>query len=160
MENEKANLKLPFKFPQSHHCSAGVVHCEDFRFWHQLHEFLKTKYDLDFFDLVSLAGGGGAVVACNLDNPEDITTKSINVPFALHGADTLIVFNHRDCGAFGGSAKFNQNHDQEQAFHFDQLRQAKTKLSQKYPDKTIITVYADIIYLDDEKADIEFIVLE
>ncbi|MFH0951497.1 MAG: carbonic anhydrase [bacterium] len=137
-------MQVKFNFTNQHHCQAGVMHCEDFRFWQAIGLYLRGELHLDNYDLISLAGGGKNILNCDLNNPEDIVTKSINVSFDLHQADTLVIINHRDCGAYGGSQVFNHDRDKERDFHLDQLSQARVKLIDRYPDKKIIVVYVDL----------------
>jgi len=141
-------MQVKFNFTNQHHCPAGVVHCEDFRFWQAIGLYLRGELQLDHYDLISLAGGGKNILSCDLNNAEDIVTKSINVSFDLHQANTLVIINHRDCGAYGGSQVFNHDRNKEMDFHLDQLSQAKAKLIARYPDKKIIAVYVN---LNDEK---------
>jgi hypothetical protein len=64
--------------------------------------------------------------------------------------------NHSDCGAYGGSSKFNGDSEAEQKFHEEELQKARSIISEKYPDKEVILVYAKLV---DDGENIEFLVL-
>lgn len=55
-----------------------------------------------------------------------------------------MIINHEDCGAYGGSAKFNGDQKAEKEFHFNELRKAKEKILKKYPERAVILAYAKI----------------
>jgi len=74
----------------------------------------------------------------------------------LHHVRKIVIINHQDCGAYGGSAKFNGNAEAEQKFHEEELRKAKSIILEKYPDKEVVLVYAK---LADEGENIEFIII-
>ena len=52
--------------------------------------------------------------------------------------------------------KFNGDAEAEQKFHEEELRKAKNIISEKYPDKEVILVYAKLV---DEGENMEFIIL-
>ena len=141
-------MKLPFKYKDIHSCEAVVLSCIDFRFWKETAEFAEKELGIKSFDFPSLPGG---VKAINENN--DLAMSCISVPCDLHHAQKIILVNHEDCGAYGGSAKFATRED-EQKFHEEELRKAKTKIAEKYPDKEIILIYARLV---DEKENVEFV---
>lgn len=152
-------MKLPFKFKDIHSCEAVVLCCIDFRFWRETVEFVGKSptaggLDIKSFDFPSLPGAAKAI---NESNGEDLAMSCISVPCDLHHAKKIVIINHQDCGAYGGSAKFNGDSVAEQNFHEEELKKAKAKISQKYPDKEYILVYAR---LADDKENIEFVTVE
>ena len=140
MENN-SNNKVKFNYTGIHHCNAGVVCCEDFRFHPIFENFVENYLKLTAYDMISVAGGAKAINKAK--NGEDIALKSIDVTFNLHQADKLVIINHRDCGAYGGSEKF-ATREAEQKFHFAELRKAKEKILTNYPEKIIILLYVDL----------------
>ncbi|MFH1611339.1 MAG: hypothetical protein ABIA83_01930, partial [Patescibacteria group bacterium] len=62
----------------------------------------------------------------------------------LHSISTLMLMNHTDCGAYGGSDKF-ETKEEEKEFHIGELRKAKEKLSKKYPELEIIMLLGDTV---------------
>lgn len=147
-------MKYPFKFKDVHNCEAVVLSCIDFRFWKETAEFVEKELNIKSFDFPSLPGGAKAINDC-MDFDKDLAIQCVNVPCYLHHAKKIIIINHQDCGAYGGSSKF-QNDEEEQKFHEEELKKAKNNLIQKYPDKEYILIYAK---LADNKENIEFVTI-
>jgi len=148
-------MKIPFKYKNIHNCEAVVLSCIDFRFWKETVEFIENELNIKNFDFPSLPGGAKAINECT--NEGNLPFSCIGVPINLHHAKKVIVMNHQDCGAYGGSAKFNDDGKAEQEFHKKELEKAKDKLLAKYPGKEVILTYAK---LDDNKENIEFIIFD
>lgn len=147
-------MKMPFKFKEIHHCEAVVLSCIDFRFWKETIEFVENELQIKSFDFPSLPGSAKAI---NESEDEKFVFGCISVPAELHHAEKIVIINHQDCGAYGGSAKFNGDDKAEQEFHEKELKKAKEKILAKYSDKEIILIYAK---LADNKENIEFVVVD
>lgn len=144
-------MKIKFNYKDIHHCDAVVLTCIDFRFWRETLEFVESKLGLKTFDFPSLPGSAKAINECLGEG--DLAFKCISVPCELHHAKKIVIVNHEDCGAYGGSGKFEMPED-EQKFHEEELQKAKAKLIDKYPEKEYILVYAK---LSDDKENVEFL---
>lgn len=147
-------MKLPFKFKNIHSCEAVVLTCVDFRFWRQTLEFVEKELSIKSFNFPSLPGAAKAINECVSD--EDIAMQCVSVPYGLHHAKKLVIVNHQDCGAYGGSKVFNGNKIEEQKFQEAELKKAKTKILGKYPELEVMLVYAK---LADEGESVEFVKL-
>lgn len=144
----------PFRFKDVHACEAAVLTCIDFRFWKETVEFVELELGIRNFDFPSLPGSAKAI---NESNGEDLAMSCISVPVNLHHAQKIVIINHQDCGAYGGSEKFSGSDEEEQKFHEEELKKAKEKILAKYPDKEIILIYVKLI---DEKDSVEFLVVK
>jgi len=144
-------MKLPFKYNEVHSCEAVVLSCIDFRFWKETVEFAEKELGIKNFDFPSLPGAAKAI---NESDGNDLAMSCISVPCDLHHAQKIVIINHEDCGAYGGSAKFNGDSKAEQKFQESELKKAKAKIAEKYPDKVYVLVYAK---LADNKENIEFV---
>jgi carbonic anhydrase len=144
-------MKIPFKFKDVHNCEAVVLTCIDFRFWRETLEFVEKELNLSTFDFPSLPGSAKAVNECAGD--EELAMQCIGVPCNLHHAKKIVIVNHEDCGAYGGSKKF-ETRGEEQAFHESELKKAKERILKNFPDKEVILIYAK---LDEEKENVEFL---
>ena len=144
-------MKLPFKFKNIHQCEAVVLCCIDFRFWRETLEYIEKELSIKSFDFPSLPGAAKAINEC-ADN--DIAMQCVSVPCDLHQAKKLVIVNHQDCGAYGGSKVFNGDDTAEQKFHEAELKKAKAKILVKYPDLQVVLVYAK---LADAEESIEFV---
>jgi carbonic anhydrase len=144
---------MNFKFKNIHSCEAVVLSCIDFRFWKETVEFVENELGIKSFDFPSLPGAAKAV---NESMEGDVSAQCISVPIELHHAQKIVIINHEDCGAYGGSGKFGEDRNEEQNFHAEELRKAKEKLLLKYPEKEIVLIYAK---LSDERDNIEFVLV-
>jgi len=145
-------MKTKFNYKDIHSCEAVVLTCIDFRFWRETVEFIEKELGIRSFDFPSLPGAAKAINECLADS--DLAMQCIGVPCDLHHAKKIVIVNHEDCGAYGGSAIFNGDGDSEQAFHEGELKKAKEKIFAKFPDKEYILIYAK---LADDKENIEFL---
>jgi carbonic anhydrase len=136
-------MKTPFKFKDVHNCEAVVLCCIDFRFWRETLEFVEQELEIKTFDFPSLPGAAKAINECLEDS--DLAMQCIGVPCNLHHAQKIVIVNHQDCGAYGGSAKFSGDAEAEQKFHEGELQKAKAKILEKYPDKEVILIYAKLV---------------
>ena len=113
-----------------------VLLCIDYRFWPQALPLLEKKYG--DFDLIEIAGSSK-----NLTSPlekEDKTAllENIGISIKLHNPHKIILTNHLDCGAYGGSKMF-KSEDEEIAFHKKELIAAKEVVSKKFPELVVKT---------------------
>lgn len=145
-------MKTNFKFNNIHSCEAVVLTCIDFRFWKETIEFVEDKLGIKLYDFPSLPGSAKAI-----NESSDLAMSCISVPCDLHHVGKIVIINHQDCGAYGGSAKFNGDSVAEQKFHEGELQKAKAKILEKYPEKEVILAYAKLV---DDGGSIEFIVLD
>lgn len=102
---------------------ALVLTCIDFRFQDKLKDALQ-KLKIKKYDLLALAGG-----AKNLASPTRIVYQktvldNIKLAVDLHKIKTMILINHIDCGAYGGS-KSHKNLREEIVFHKSELKKAE-----------------------------------
>lgn len=144
-------MKTLFKFKNVHSCEAVILSCIDFRFWKETVEFVSQELGIKNFDFPSLPGSAKAI---NEGKKNDLAFSCISVPVELHHAQKIVIINHEDCGAYGGSAKFNGDEKSEQEFHEQELKKAKEKILEKYSDREIILIYAKLV---DNKENVEFI---
>ena len=66
----------------------------------------------------------------------------------------IVIVNHADCGAYGGSKEFKGDDEAEQKFHEGELQKAKEKILKYYPGKEVILAYAKLV---DGGENIEFL---
>jgi len=134
-------MKLPFKFKNIHSCDAVVLTCIDFRFWRETLEYIEKELNIKSFDFPSLPGAAKALNQCA---ENDIAMQCVSVPCDLHHVKKLVIVNHQDCGAYGGSKIFNGDEAAEENFHKQELEKAKAKVLTKYPGLEVILVYVKL----------------
>ena len=136
-------MKLPFQYKNTHSCEAVVLACIDFRFWRETMKFVEKELGIKTYDFPKLPGAAKAINDCQ--GEADVPMACVGVPCDLHHAARIVIVNHQDCGAYGGSKQFNGDDDAEQKFHEQQLRKAKEKVLAQYPGKEIILAYAKLV---------------
>ena len=111
---------------------ALVLTCIDFRFQEKLKDAL-VKLKIKKYDLLALAGG-----AKNLANPTKVIYQktvldNIKLAADLHKIKTVILTNHIDCGAYGGSGKHKSSRE-EIVFHKCELKKAEELIKKIFPN--------------------------
>ncbi len=103
-------------------------------------EFAEKELSLKDFDFPSVPGAAKAI-----NEGDELALGCVKVPCDLHHVKKIVIVNHADCGAYGGSTKFNGDAEAEQKFHEEELNKAKSIILEKYPDKEVISVYAKLV---------------
>ncbi len=141
---------VPFKYKGKHHCRVVVLLCQDFRFSLTIiNKFLQEHLGLTEFDLIGAAGG-----AKTINDQEKLINFSLQVADNLHQVERIIIFNHADCGAYGGLKSFNGDKAAEAAHHHQELLKAKSRLSKQFP-KQIVEAF--FLKLNQDDSQLEFI---
>lgn len=128
----------------SHQCEAALITCEDFRL-HQrkdgrnyVAEFI-TSLNCDC-DLITRGGAVQDLIRFKENDLCPSVLRDVAVSAKLHQASTIYLLNHEDCGAYGD---FNfSSRDEELQQHLTDLRQAKEKLLERFPEKEIKLYFA------------------
>ncbi len=141
-----------FRYKGIHKSEAVVVACIDFRFWQETADFVKKELGVQFFDLSTLPGAAKAINESKSN--EEVAIQCVKIPCELHHSQKIIIINHEDCGAYGGSEKFKGDQEAEMQFHIKELKKAQSILSQKFPQTEIILAYAKLI---NDQENIDFI---
>jgi carbonic anhydrase len=119
-------------------CDTLVLTCVDFRFCRKAIELVSWAGCRDL-DLLTFPGAAKAVVE---ENTRDAILQAIETIKRVHNTKRIILIDHVDCAACGGSAGFGSV-TEEKAYHVDRLREAAAVLSEKHPSIEIIPAYMD-----------------
>lgn len=117
---------------------AIVLFCIDFRFHQKLREALKKK-KINSYDLICLAGGAKNLASPSKKIYRQIVLDNIKLAQKLHKIKTVVLCNHLDCGAYGGSDKF-KGLKEEMEFHKMELKKAQKAVKKLFPTLKIQTV--------------------
>ncbi|MCX6810500.1 MAG: hypothetical protein NTY30_02035 [Candidatus Berkelbacteria bacterium] len=111
-----------------------VLSCIDYRFWPDALPLLEQKFGE--FDLIELAGGSKNLSSPIIEADRTAVLDSIRVSVELHEAKQIILTNHIDCGAYGGSSKF-KTFNEEVDFQRLELEKASSVVAESFPSLAI-----------------------
>lgn len=110
-----------------------VVNCMDFRFRPLISEWIDQELG-GKADQIAMAGATKAIVD---ETSRQAALSYIGIAMQLHNAKTLHIIDHIDCGAYGGSAKFDDK-GEEISFHRDQLAAATKIVQEAHPQLKVV----------------------
>ncbi|MDP3994115.1 MAG: carbonic anhydrase [Candidatus Doudnabacteria bacterium] len=131
-----------------HTCQALIIHCIDFRFGKAIKKYLEDQGLLGDIDIISVAGGVKNIVGPNEPSDAEFLMKQIETSKTLHDIKQVILMNHTDCGAYGGRKAFNSN-GEEREKHFSDLKDAETRILEKFPELEVKKVLAILTHEND-----------
>ncbi len=123
-----------------HKCTASLICCIDFRFWKATVNFVQNTLGIYDFDLITHAGAAKVLVEKKTDII-NILEKQIRLAERLHKVSMIIIVNHQDCGAYGGSGKFKNEKD-EFAHHSQHVRKGIELLKKKHKEIKFVGLFA------------------
>jgi len=119
-----------------HNVQACILGCQDPRFQQARGTFLKEQYRLGYGDYDPLiAPGAGKWI---LDGNGEVLLFGVEVAVGLHSGETVYVFHHTDCGAYGGHKNFDSI-EAEVSFQKEQLQEVKDKILNYLEEKNQAT---------------------
>ncbi len=118
----------------SNQAQAIALTCIDFRFRKALQEFFENELNLYAVD--HKADGGGVKMLLNEGPVRDWIFANFEIAFNKHNVNRIILINHQDCGAYGGSEAFEGLEDEMNKQEI-QLRHGVSVVQSKYPDKQV-----------------------
>lgn len=121
---------------------AFVVRCFDNRFSDAVDTFL-TKDGYNEVDLSSVAGGGKILASPEQEVDRRYCLRELQKSISLHHAHKVLVFTHKDCGAYGGSGRFSKDVLAEFEFHKREHGKARRVLHERFADIEVETYYVD-----------------
>lgn len=125
---------------ETHSCEAVVLHCIDFRFTDDLDKHLIGRFP-GGYDLISLAGACKGLLSD--DDHRKILLEQFQISNRLHHPKTIVLIQHEDCGAYGGSKNF-EGAASEQEFQKGELEKAGELLAQSFPGIAIERHFAKL----------------
>jgi carbonic anhydrase len=111
-----------------------VITRMDYRYHETIKDLLDTKHgvDIDQVDQLSIGGSSKGVTNGSLNG-------SIKIAYEKHGARNAYLFDHTDCGGFGGLETFNNDEQKEAGAHFEEQDRATRALKELFPDLVVVT---------------------
>ena len=127
----------------SHYCKALIIHCIDFRFGKAIKKYLEDENLLGDVDIVSVAGAVKNLVDPKEQGDVEFMTRQVEISSRLHQISQVILMNHTDCGAYGGSEAF-ENKNAEYEKHTNDIQKAKEIIIAKFPNLEVKKILAHI----------------
>lgn len=140
---DQTNYQNRFK-NKGHDCKNLVIRCMDFRFSPYTRELLTNAFadEGDIFEYDSPGVGGGGSKSIIDDSSRSVVVGALDIALSKHHVCRVVIVDHVDCGAYGGSQRFDSL-EEEERFHRDQLLKARDILKEKYPEVEIVLFYQD-----------------
>jgi hypothetical protein len=145
MEEAWAMRQISYVNPSRYQgsCPNILLRCLDPRFHAALDgvlpQWLLEMSGSGAFACMALPGGAKAIL-----DPESrpVVFRALDLAIATLKADRLIIANHRDCLACGGSTQ-HATPQEEAEFHAVQLQQAREAMLEVYPRLQVVLVFQD-----------------
>lgn len=112
-----------------HQWKVLAVSCIDGRFIKKIIDWIADKTD-DVFDFNTEVGDSKAIIESKEDR--GVLFEVINTSIKLHKIKEVWLFDHVDCGAYGGSRAF-KSEKTEKAFHKQKLDRTEKIIIKKFP---------------------------
>lgn len=111
-----------------------VITCMDFRFQKSVKRILaeNNQIDIDEVDRLSIGGPSKAIA-------EGVFTTSLQIALEKHGAKNVYIFDHLDCGGFGGLEAFDGSPEKEVQAHFEAFDRAHEVLGKVLPEMVVVS---------------------
>lgn len=122
---------------------ALLLSCMDFRLMDEIEHYMSEKRGLrDKYDHIVLAGAALGAVTDQFPAWNKTFWEHLDVAIKLHDIHTVIVMDHRDCGAYkvilGEEAV--KTEDSETAAHTEQLHKLKAMILERHPKLKVETL--------------------
>jgi hypothetical protein len=113
---------------------ACIFWCFDARFAELYNTFLKERgFSGSKIDVVK--GAGGAQPLAGDAGPDrDVAASQLAKSIKLHHTTRVILMVHIDCGGYGGSKAFDDDHQAEWSHHEAELKKAADGVRAKFPE--------------------------
>ena len=125
-----------------HECGTLLIRCMDFRFHKALEDNIAeiVGEPACAFDSPGIGGGGSKSVID--EDSRKVVFGALDIAVSKHHVKRVIIADHIDCGAYGGSNQ-HQDAEAEEKFHIEKLNEAREILQGAYPGLKIILLYQD-----------------
>ena len=119
-------------------CEYLLLRCMDFRLERAVEEWLKPY--LGQVDVVSIAGSCKVLAETPDSWPALFIWDNIRLAYERHGVRSVILTQHQDCGAYGGTGAFGSAEAEKTRLVSD-MQQVKESLGKRYPDLQVATYW-------------------
>jgi hypothetical protein len=138
--------KIQLRFTAGGGVSYLVVSCIDFRLRDELEAYASGRWGKDSYDEVALAGASLGVLNDKFQAWNQAFTQNLDVAIQLHGVNTVVFIDHRDCGAYKNivGATCCETTETENAAHEAQMSKIRAYMKEKYPSLKVETLLMNL----------------
>jgi carbonic anhydrase len=130
-------MTRPFK------CRALLLRCIDYRLEKPGHAYLERRGLGDACDILSVAGSVRTLVRSSGAEGRDFLLGQIALSMRLHSPEEIVLMNHTDCGAYGGTAAFPSEEAETRA-HLRDLAAARGLIRSLHPGVAVRLLLARV----------------
>lgn len=114
---------------------ALLLSCMDFRLVDDTERYMSGRGLRDKYDHIVLAGASLGALTDKYPAWNATFWEHLDVAITLHQIHTMIVMDHRDCGAYKVvlGEDFSKDRAKETAIHTEKLKELQKRISAKYP---------------------------
>ena len=118
---------------------ALLLSCMDFRLMNEVEQYMSSRGLRDNYDHLILAGASLGALTDKYPAWNKTFWEHLDIAIKLHAITTLIVMDHRDCGAYKVllGEDFAQQPQKETQVHADHLRKLQAAIKKKYPQMKV-----------------------
>ena len=114
---------------------ALLLSCMDFRLMNEIEQYMSQRGLRDNYDHIVLAGASLGALTDKFPAWNKTFWEHLDIAIQLHHIETVIVMDHRDCGAYKVilGEDFAKDPARETAAHRKELLALRTAIQKKYP---------------------------
>lgn len=114
---------------------ALLLSCMDFRLMDNIEQYMSGRDLRDNYDHIILAGASLGAVTEKYPAWNRTFWEHLDVAIKLHNIKTLLIMDHRDCGAYKVilGEDFGKTPEKETRTHAQYMKKLQTAISKKYP---------------------------
>lgn len=132
-------------FPEAKAASgtdALLLSCMDFRLMDDIERYMSGRGLRDKYDHIVLAGASLGAITDKYPAWNKTFWEHLDIAIKLHDIHTVIVMDHRDCGAYKVilGPSHMQSPNVERDVHAVQLRKLRSMVNEKYPQLKVETL--------------------
>lgn len=123
-----------------------VVSCIDFRLRTELENYAVERFGPDSYDEIAIAGASLGAYSEQLPGWNQTFVANLDIAIALHGVNTVVFIDHRDCGAykkFVGPDCCTDREKETQA-HETHMNVVRAYMKNKYPSIKVETLLMNL----------------
>ncbi len=114
---------------------ALLLSCMDFRLMDDIERYMSNRKLRDKYDHIVLAGASLGAITAKYPAWNKTFWEHLDIAIKLHNIHTVIVMDHRDCGAYKVilGSEHAKDPKTEKETHAVQLKELRAQIAEKYP---------------------------